>query len=79
MSPKPERVDESEHCVLYADPRLEDDLETITVFRESELYGTTIPTSASAGLPELFCGTDILTGHDAIVDYLRTRRKSYGR
>ncbi len=57
---------------LFADPRLENDKQLIELFKKGQLTGTFIPTSASAGLPELTDGNQTITGRNAILDFLKS-------
>ena len=58
-------------CVLYADPRIDSDQQSINAFSLSRLPGVVVPTGASAGGPELVCGDQTIVGNEPIRDYLR--------
>jgi len=48
--------------ILYADPRIGADRKSIKAFNLSRLIGVVVPTSASAGEPELICGDQTIIG-----------------
>lgn len=64
------RMDEELRCVLYADPRIDSDRESIEAFTSSRVPGIVIPTGASAGQPELVCGDTTIVGNGPIQAYL---------
>ncbi len=62
---------DEERCVLYADPRIDSDQQSIEAFNSSSLPGLVVPTGATAGQPELVCGDTTIVGNGPIQDYLR--------
>lgn len=63
-------IDIEDRCTLYIDTHIAEDKQLMEAFLRSNLPGVVVPTTSSAGGPELVCGQQVYRGNDAIKEYL---------